>query len=134
MKARMDHIVLNARDAERALAFYTSVIGLEPERVDAWRAGDVPFPSVRLNADTLIDIFPPEFWAGEGGPSEGSPNFDHFCLCVDAAEWQALRRRIDEAGVTVEMEPTTLWGAHGNGTSMYLRDTEGNRVEVRYYP
>jgi catechol-2,3-dioxygenase len=32
------------------------------------------------------------------------------------------------------MEPTTLWGAHGEGTSMYLRDTEGNRVEVRYYP
>jgi extradiol dioxygenase family protein len=138
----MDHVVVNARDVERALEFYGSVIGLEGERVEEWRRGEVLFPSVRLNADTLIDIFPPELWRAHQSSSDASDearagvksNFDHFCMCVDAREWDGLRERIAEAHVPVEMEPTTLWGAHGEGTSMYLRDTDGNRVEVRYYP
>lgn len=133
MNATMDHIVVNARDPESLLAFYSGVIGLAGERVDAWRAGRVLFPSVRLNADTLIDIFPPELWAAERGPDERAKNVDHFCLCVDASEWDALRRRVVEAGVTIELEPTTLWGAHGEGTSMYVRDPEDNRVELRHY-
>ena len=138
MKAVMDHVVVNARDVERALEFYSSVIGLEGERVEEWRRGDVLFPSVRLNADTLIDIFPPELWdahkASEEASGDTKPNFDHFCMCVDAGEWDGLRERIAAARVPVELEPTTLWGAHGEGTSMYLRDTDGNRIEVRYYP
>ena len=38
MKAAMDHIVLNVVDVERALAFYVEVVGLQPERVEAYRA------------------------------------------------------------------------------------------------
>jgi len=134
VKATLDHIVINARNVERALEFYGSVIGLEEERVGEWRRGEVLFPSLRLNADTLIDIFPPELWEAPDASVDTKPNFDHFCMCVDTNEWDALRKRITDARVTVELEPTTLWGAHGEGTSMYLRDTEGNRVEVRHYP
>ena len=37
----LDHIVLRVSDVERALAFYTNVLGLTPERVEKWRAGDL---------------------------------------------------------------------------------------------
>jgi len=53
----MDHIVLRNRDVETSLRFYTEVLGMQPERIDQWRAGEVRFPSARLNDDTIIDFF-----------------------------------------------------------------------------
>ena len=132
MKAVLDHLVVNADDAERALAFYVDVLGLTPERVEQWRAGEIVFPSVRLNADTIIDILPPELWtrpaAGRGA------NVDHFCLCVDSADWEPLMTRVEKSGAEIEMGPTSLYGAHGQGMATYIKDSEGNRVELRHYP
>ncbi|HTF91925.1 MAG TPA: VOC family protein, partial [Verrucomicrobiae bacterium] len=54
----LDHIVLNVKDIDRSLKFYTEVIGLEGERVAAFRDGKVGFPSVRINETTIIDLFP----------------------------------------------------------------------------
>ena len=54
----MDHIVLNVPDINRSLAFYMDVLGLEPERLDQFRRGEVRFPSVRVSSDTVIDLFP----------------------------------------------------------------------------
>ena len=130
MKAVLDHIVLNCRDLDRQLAFYCDVVGLAPERVAEYREGRVLFPSVRLNADTLIDLAPPTIWSGERA---GAPNLNHFCMSVDAAEWPALLGRLDRAGVKMDAGPMTLWGAHGNATSYYLKDPEGNQLEIRCY-
>src|SRR5215203_5054127 len=76
----MDHIVLNVRDVERSLEFYTEVLGLSPERVESWRAGKNGFPSVRLNETTIIDLA--RVKDGQAPPS-GSPNVNHFCLSTD---------------------------------------------------
>jgi hypothetical protein len=54
----LDHIVLNVGDIDRALQFYTGVLGLAGERVEQFRAGKVGFPSVRINDATIIDLFP----------------------------------------------------------------------------
>jgi len=128
----LDHIVLNVRDVERALAFYTEVIGLAAERVEKFRAGELPFPSLRVNADSLIDLLPPEIWGG-GDPGDRRPNVDHVCSAVDAASWPALEQRLRSAGIEYELGPVLLSGAHGDGTAVYIRDPEGNRLELRYY-
>ena len=54
----LDHIVLNVGDIDRSLKFYTDVLGLQAERLDEFKAGKVGFPSVRINGDTIIDLFP----------------------------------------------------------------------------
>ncbi len=54
----LDHIVLNVGDIHRSLKFYTDVLGLQAERLDEFKAGKVGFPSVRINGDTIIDLFP----------------------------------------------------------------------------
>src|ERR1700755_1094318 len=69
-----DHLVLNVGDVERSLAFYCGVLGLEPVRVERWRAGEVPFPSVRVSGETIIDLV---------AMPRASANVDHFCLVVD---------------------------------------------------
>jgi extradiol dioxygenase family protein len=132
MKASLDHIVLNVRDVARALRFYTEVIGLAGERIDAYAAGKVPFPSLRINADSIIDLLPPEIWGG-AEPGDPRTNVDHFCLAIDAASWPALEDRLRRANVDYELGPVTLSGAHGDGTAVYIRDSEGNRLELRYY-
>jgi catechol 2,3-dioxygenase-like lactoylglutathione lyase family enzyme len=132
MKFSLDHIVLNVSDVERALAFYMKVVGLEPERLEQWRKGEILFPSVRISADSIIDLMPPEMWGG-GEAVDRRTNVDHFCLCIDAPSWPALQKRLEGAGVEIELGPVTLYGAHGNGTAVYIRDPDGNRVELRYY-
>ncbi len=57
MECLLDHIVLNVKDDEKMIAFYSEVLMFASERLDEYRAGDVPFPSVRLNSDTIIDLF-----------------------------------------------------------------------------
>ena len=62
MECLMDHIVLNVEDDEKMIAFYSKVLMFAPERLEEYRTGDVPFPSVRLNSDTVIDLFPKKLW------------------------------------------------------------------------
>ena len=52
----LDHIVLNVADVERSLAFYSQTLGMAAERVEAWRRGELRFPSVRVNEATIIDL------------------------------------------------------------------------------
>ena len=130
MKAWLDHIVLNVSDMDRQLAFYCDVLGFAPERVAEWRAGKVLFPSVRINADTLIDLAPPGLWSGE---RSGAVNLNHFCINVAPADWEPLLARLASANVAMDAGPMTLWGAHGNATSYYLKDPEGNQLEIRCY-
>ncbi len=132
MQAVMDHIVLNAEDIEALVRFYIEVVELEPERLDEFRDGKVPFPSVRVNTDTVIDLAPRAMWEGARLSLRGRPNLNHFCLTLEKPEWDKLRERLSTWRITTE-GPVPRWGAHGHGTSIYFHDPEGNEIEARYY-
>ncbi|MFC7384528.1 VOC family protein [Sphaerisporangium rhizosphaerae] len=117
-----DHLVLNVSDAERALEFYSGTLGLAQERVAAWRAGQAPFPSVRVDAGTIIDLVE---------RPRGESNVDHICLVVDPVDW----RQVIESGVLTVLEgPVRRFGARGDAQAIYVRDPDGNTVELRWYP
>jgi catechol 2,3-dioxygenase-like lactoylglutathione lyase family enzyme len=117
----LDHVVLNVADVERSLAFYCDALGLAPERLAEWRRGEIPFPSVRIDASTIIDLL--------AVPRTGE-NADHLCLVVEPVDLEAVKAsgRFD-----VVDGPATRFGARGNGTSLYVSDPDGNTVELRYY-
>lgn len=117
----LDHIVLITSDVERSLRWYTEVLGLAPERVEEWRAGTAPFPSVRLNSATIIDLF-----AGE----RGDKNLDHFCLVIAPTDLAAVRA---SGAFDVLVGPVPRWGARGLAQSLYVTDPDGNTVELRHY-
>lgn len=133
MKCLMDHIVLNVEDDEKMIDFYSEVLMFEPERLEEYRAGDVPFPSLRLNPDTIIDLFPKEIWEKTAQAGEGRENLNHFCIALSKGRWEKLLERLHANNVAIEEGPDPRWGAHGVGTSVYFRDPEGNRIEARYY-
>jgi catechol-2,3-dioxygenase len=132
MQGIMDHIVLNAEDIEALIQFYTEVVELEPARVEEFRRGEVLFPSVRVNAQTIIDLAPKAMWERSQLRTTGRPNLNHFCLTIEKSEWERLRARLATRQVVIE-GPVPRWGARGNGTSFYFHDPEGNEIEARYY-
>jgi catechol 2,3-dioxygenase-like lactoylglutathione lyase family enzyme len=117
----LDHVVLVVTDVERSLAWYIGEVGGEPVRVEEWRAGEVPFPSVRLSASTIIDIV-------EGDRT--GQNVDHLCIEVEPVDLDALAAsgRFEVTG-----GPARLFGARGMGAGIYVRDPDGNVVELRHY-
>ncbi|MDJ0782241.1 MAG: VOC family protein [Desulfosarcinaceae bacterium] len=133
MKCTLDHIVFNVVNEAQMIVFYTEILQLAGERLEEYRAEAVPFPSVRLNADTIIDLFPPKMWRPSATETAGRSNLNHLCLTLEKGEWTALMARLAAAGVAIEEGPVPRWGAHGTGTSIYFRDPDGNRVEARHY-
>jgi catechol 2,3-dioxygenase-like lactoylglutathione lyase family enzyme len=133
MQCLMDHIVLNVEDDEKMIAFYSKVLMFAPERLEEYRAGDVPFPSVRLNSDTIIDLFPKKMWQKSARAAQGRENLNHFCIALSKGTWEKLLERLQANKVTIEEGPVPRWGAHGTGTSIYFRDPEDNLIEARYY-
>lgn len=117
----LDHIVLNVADVERSLRWYTERLGLAPERVDEWRAGQAPFPSVRINESCIIDLFAVE---------RSGENMNHVCLVVEPGDVDAIA---DDEQFDVVDGPGRRWGARGDGYSVYVRDPDGNTVELRSY-
>lgn len=123
----LDHIVLAVADVERSLSWYQEVVGLEPVRVDEWRAGQAPFPSVRIDATTIIDL------VSATGPLAGSGNLDHFCLVCEVPGTADLTAWATASGLQVIEGPDERFGARGIATSIYVKDPDGNTVEFRYY-
>ena len=119
----LDHIVVNCANVERSLAWYCDDLGLVPERVDEWRRGEVLFPSVRIDATTIIDLFPAE---------RSGTNIDHVCLVIEPTDLAALAAsgRFDVVG---DGPAEKLFGAQGEATSLYVHDPDGNTVELRSY-
>ena len=133
MQCLMDHIVLNVKNDEKMIDFYSKVMMFAPERLEEYRAGEVPFPSVRLNSDTIIDLFPKKIWQKSRRAGQGLENLNHFCISLSKGMWEKLLKRLKANNVDIEEGPVPRWGAHGNGTSIYFRDPERNLIEARYY-
>ena len=122
-----DHLVLRVADLERSLEWYQDKLDLSPVRVEEWRRGEAPFPSLRVSSTTIIDLVP----AGEVGghvPRSGLGTLDHFCLVIEPCDFAAVA-----SGFTVVDGPGARFGAQGTATSLYVSDPDGNTVELRYY-
>ena len=118
----LDHVVLSSSDVEAMLDFYMGVLGLEGVRVNEWRRGEVLFPSVRLDATTLIDLM-----SGE----RSGVNVDHICLVIEPTDLDQLAA---SGAVDVARGPLDgLFGAQGFARSLYIHDPDGNLIELRSY-
>jgi len=120
--ARLDHVVVNVSDLDRALAFYCDVLGCKEER----RPMDT---LVQLRAGaSMIDLM-----RKDGAPGGGAANMDHFAVVIDPFDEAAIRRHLESHGVEAG-KVVTRYGAEGNGPSMYIHDPDGNMVELKGPP
>jgi glyoxylase I family protein len=122
--AELDHVVLRCRNSERMLDFYTRVLGLKEER----RIAQIGLIQLRAGA-SMIDLVP----ANEPRVESGT-NVDHFCLGIEAEDLPAAMNYLRLNSVEVLGEPAVRYGARGMGNSIYVRDPEGNVIELKQMP
>jgi catechol 2,3-dioxygenase-like lactoylglutathione lyase family enzyme len=125
----LDHVVFNVADPERSLRFYTEALGFVPERVEEFRAGKVPFPSVRINATTIIDFFrkPSPSHTPEAG------NVNHIALTFANAP-DEIKMFLEERGIEIVREMADNFGAQGDTAhSFHVKDPDGNVLELQAY-
>ncbi len=125
----LDHIVFNVSDVDASIAFYRDVLGLSIERLDDFRASKVEFPSVRIDANTIIDLFPP---AMHGAREGNGSNVNHVALAV-AEDAEAIAAFFADRGLALLRFSPQNVGARGTGAAYYTHDPDGNTIELRTY-
>ena len=78
----------------------------------------------------LVDVAAPLGRAGGPGPGAEGRNVDHFALQVSPFDEAAIRAHLEAHGVEVG-EVAQRYGAEGSGPSLYIRDPDGNVVELK---
>ena len=129
----LDHLVLRVHDEKAILAFYCDVLGLQVER----RLDELGLIQLRAGS-ALIDIVPVDSELGRAagappdltGTAVGGKNLDHFCLHISPFDETHIRAYLNRHGIHTEAAKTR-YGATGFGPSIYIKDPEGNTVELK---
>jgi len=127
----LDHVVLRVADVERSQRFYCDVLGCTEER----RIEALGLFQLRAGAQLidLVDVDGPIGQSGGAPPGSKARNMDHFALQLAHFDEGRIRQHLEAHGV----EPGDVgerYGAQGNGPSMYIRDPDGNVVELKGPP
>ena len=127
----IDHIVLRARKPATLIAFYRDVLGCALER-EVESVGLVQLRAGNALID-IVDVTGEIGRAGGAAPGREGQNLDHLCLRIEPFEPAAIARHLRDHGIKVG-EPERRYGAEGYGSSIYLEDPEGNKVELKGPP
>jgi catechol 2,3-dioxygenase-like lactoylglutathione lyase family enzyme len=116
----LDHVVLTVRDQEVSRRFYVERLGCTVDHVNE----RVSLVQLRFG-EHLIDLLPaPAAEAPRGG-------LDHFCLSIRCDDLVRVAAELRRHGVAVEGDVVERRGAYGHGPSLYLRDPDGYRIELK---
>lgn len=127
----LDHIVLRIRDKDRMVDFYAQVLGCTVE----WDRPELGLTHLRAG-DALIDLVTLDGALGRlggAGPGAEGRNLDHVCLKVQPFDEAAIRAHLARHQVAVA-DAGDRYGALGYGPSIYVRDPEGNTIELKGPP
>ena len=128
---RIDHVVIRVRDLAPMLEFYVDLLGCTLER----EKPEVGLYQLRAG-ESLVDLVPVDGPLGRAGgvaPGAEGHNMDHLCLRIEPFDGEALLEWLRARGVDPG-RVESRYGAEGEGPSIYLRDPEGNVVELKGPP
>lgn len=127
----IDHLVLRTADVGRMVRFYVDVLGCVVEKEQP------AFGLTQLRAGSalidLVSLDGPLGRAGGAGPGVEGRNLDHFCLRIDPFDIDSLRMHFDIHHIDIG-PVEQRYGAEGSGPSIYLKDPDGNTVELKGPP
>lgn len=113
----LNHTIVPARDKEASARFFARIFGLKYERSTGH------FAPVRVNETLTLDF-------------DDADSFDthHYAFHVSDAEFSAIFKRVQEAGLAYGSEPWHLENRKLNdwngGRGVYFRDPNGHILEL----
>lgn len=117
----LDHVVLTVRDIEATCLFYSRALGMQVTTFGAGRRA-LTFGSQKINLHRYGEELEPK----ASVPAPGSGDLC-FITSVPIAEVVA---HLERTGIELLEGPVQRTGAVGPIISVYLRDPDGNLVEV----
>lgn len=121
---RLDHLVLTVADLDATIAFYTRVLGMEVVTFGAGRWA-LRFGNSKINLHQVGREFEPK-------PRQPTPGSGDLCFIIDESITEVMTR-LARDGVALEEGPVERTGATGPILSCYLRDPDGNLLELSNY-
>jgi catechol 2,3-dioxygenase-like lactoylglutathione lyase family enzyme len=123
--SRLDHLVLTVADLDETSGFYQRVLGMRPVTFGAGRRA-LEFGTSKINLHQAGQEIAPH----ASCPVPGSAD---LCLITTTPARQVLAH-LSAQRVSVEDGPVPRTGALGPITSIYIRDPDGNLIEIASYP
>lgn len=118
---QIDHLVLTVRDLGETIAFYTRVLGMEEVTFGEKRKA-LAFGTQKINLHEAGREFEPKALH----PKPGSAD-----LCFLTAEpLDRVVKHMENCGVDILEGPVERTGAQGPLESIYIRDPDGNLIEI----
>ena len=121
----LDHLVLTVADVDQTVAYYEQVLGM---KVEVFHPSDgsvrtaLSFGTQKINLHPAAKPFEPKAAA----PTPGSADLC-FLSATPLTEWQV---HFEAEGVDVLEGPVQRTGATGPIMSLYIRDPDGNLIQV----
>ena len=121
---RLDHLVLTVRDIETTCEFYSKVLGMQVIRFGENRLA-LQFGRQKLNLHQAGKEFEPK----ANCPIPGSAD-----LCfITETPLEQVKEELRSQGVPIEAGIVPRTGAVGAIASVYIRDPDGNLLELSNY-
>jgi catechol 2,3-dioxygenase-like lactoylglutathione lyase family enzyme len=121
---RLDHLVLTVADVGRTAEFYEQVLGMRAVTFAGGRRA-LRFGNAKINLHQAGQEFEPK----AARPMPGSAD---ICL-ITLDPLPAVCTHLAAHGVTIEEGPVARTGATGRISSIYIRDPDGNLIEISNY-
>jgi catechol 2,3-dioxygenase-like lactoylglutathione lyase family enzyme len=121
----LDHLVLTVSDIPSTLTFYTKALGMVPTPftvADGSTRHALCFGTMKINLHQNGAEFEPQAQNVKTGSADLC-----FLSQTPLTEWQA---HLTEQGVEIEIDPVRRTGATGAILSIYIRDPDGNLIEI----
>jgi catechol 2,3-dioxygenase-like lactoylglutathione lyase family enzyme len=117
----LDHLVLTVRDLDATVRFYVEGLGMELREFEEGRKA-LHFGAQKIN----LHLSGREFEPKAAIPMPGSAD---LCFLTDSPLAEVVRQ-LEADGYRVIEGPVARAGAQGPMLSIYLRDPDGNLVEI----
>jgi catechol 2,3-dioxygenase-like lactoylglutathione lyase family enzyme len=128
---RIDHLVVTCRNVKATIRFYTEVLGMREVTFGSGRKA-LAFGRQKLNLHPVGQA--PGGATGSVAAIAVQPTPGSIDICLIVAEpVEALRAHLAACGVPIEEGPVIRTGALGPIESIYIRDPDGNLVELARY-
>ena len=121
---RLDHLVLTVQDLQKTLAFYVDVLGMQAITFGQGRH-PLQYGQQKINLHIKGQEFEPKAQQVMCGSAD---------LCfITSTPLEQVEQELKQAGLDILEGPVQRTGAIGPITSLYVRDPDGNLIEISQY-
>lgn len=122
--SHIDHLVLTVKNIDETCTFYTEVLGMNIVTFGEGRKA-LSFGQQKINLHEVGKEFEPKATNSTSGSAD-------LCLITDFPLSEVVNH-FNKLGILIEEGPIKRTGAVGPITSVYIRDPDGNLIEVSNY-